>query len=129
MRTPKPILERRRSVRVHESLPFTIGHDGYETLAQTVNVSLHGALCLVDRNIPLMTQLAVALTLSAAKSVKRSAGRTKTIHMKGVVVRREKDPGSNRYFLAIYFSQIKSEDQEALRRFIENRLSSNPLNP
>lgn len=118
MKTPKPILERRRSVRVHESLPFKIGHADYETLAQTVNISLHGALCLVDKNIPLMTQLAVALTLPAKRG-----GRGKTIRLKGVVVRREKEPASERYFLAIYFSQIRSEDREMLRRFIEGRLS------
>ena len=119
MRTPKPILERRRSVRVHESLPFKIGSQDYETLATTVNISEHGALCLVDKNVPLMTQLAVALTLPAARGKKEKA-----IRMKGVVVRREKDPAANRYFLAIYFSEIKSEDQETLRRFIEGRLST-----
>ena len=116
MKTPKPILERRRSLRVSEELPFKIGHDGFETLAKTINISQHGALCLIDKNIPLMTQLAVALTLPG------SGVRGKTLRMKGVVVRREKDlPPSSRFFIAIYFSQIKSEDQAVLRRFVENR--------
>ena len=121
MKTPKAILERRRSVRVDEELPFKIGQAGFETVAKTVNISKHGALCLVDKNIPLMTQLAVALTLPAPG--KRS-GRGKTIRLKGVVVRREKDPVSDQWFLAIYFAQINSEDQATLSRFIESRLSS-----
>ena len=120
MKTPKPILDRRRSVRVYESVPFKIGHAGYEAQAETVNISAHGALCIVDKNIPLMTQLAVAVTLPGAGSSKRG----KTLKLKGVVVRRDKDPDSERYFLAIFFSDIKAEDQEALHRFIEGRLST-----
>jgi c-di-GMP-binding flagellar brake protein YcgR len=112
MKTPK----RRRSVRVHETLPFKIGHADYEAVAKTVNISLHGALCLVDKNIPLMTQLAVALTLPGGRGK-----RSKVLRMKGVVVRREKDPALERFFVAIYFSHIKAEDQEALRRFIDSR--------
>lgn len=120
MKTPKPILERRRSVRVYESLPFKIGHAEYETQAETINISAHGALCVVDKNIPLMTQLAVALTLPGAGSSKRA----KTVRIKGVVVRREKDADSERYFLAIFFSEIKPQDQEILHRFIDSRLSA-----
>ena len=118
MKTPKPILERRRSVRLAEALPFKIGHGNYETTALTVNISAHGALCLVDKNIPLMTQLAVALTLSV-----KGSKRGKTLHIKGVVVRREKDPSNERYFLGIYFSSIKPQDQETLRRFVEGRVT------
>ena len=119
MKIPKPILERRRSVRLHEALPFKIGHAEFETTAQTINISLTGALCIVDKNIPVMTQLAVALTLTES-----GAKRGKTLHMKGVVVRREKDPAQERYFIAIYFSDIKSQDQDTLRRFIEGRLTT-----
>ena len=122
MKTPKPILERRRSVRLHEALPFRIGHADYEITAKTVNISAHGALCIVDKNIPLMTQLAVALTLPA-----KGAKHGKTLRIKGVVVRREKDPSFERYFLGIYFSAIKSKDQDTLSRFIEGRRRGGPL--
>jgi c-di-GMP-binding flagellar brake protein YcgR len=118
MRTPKSILERRRSVRVDDSLPFKIGHADYEAEARTVNISLNGALCIVDKNIPVMTQLRVALSLPGAKGK-----RAKTIKIKGVVVRREPDPQTNDWLLAVYFSEIKPEDQDTLRRYIESRLS------
>jgi c-di-GMP-binding flagellar brake protein YcgR len=120
MRTPKPILDRRRSVRIHEELPFKIGHENYEVEARTLNISEHGALCLVEKNVPLMTQLAVALTLPPLDKKKK---RGKTLRIKAVVVRREKDVSSDKYFLAIYFSQISPEDRETLIRFIECRLT------
>jgi c-di-GMP-binding flagellar brake protein YcgR len=119
MKTPKPILERRRALRVHEALPFKIGHDDFETLAKTINISVHGALCLVEKNIPVMTQLAVALTLPGTGKSKRG----QTVRMKGVVVRREKDGASNRYYVAIYFSDISAKSREALSKFIESRVS------
>lgn len=120
MRTPKPILDRRRSVRVDEELPFKIGQGDYETQAKTVNISENGALCLVEKNIPLMTQLAVALTIPALDKKTKNG---KTLRLKGVVVRREKDPSSEQYFLAIYFSQISAQDREVLSRFIGSRLT------
>ena len=119
MKTPKSILERRRSIRIDEALPFKIGHAEFEIAAQTVNISLHGALCVVEKSLPLMTQLAVGLTLPTVGSK-----RGKTLHIKGVVVRRDKEAQSERYVTAIFFSDIKKEDQETLSRFITDRLAS-----
>ncbi len=118
MKTPKPVLDRRRSIRILEKLPFKIGHQHYEAEAVTVNISINGALCVVEREIPVMTQLKIALTLPGASSKK------KTLSMKGVVVRKEKDPAGPEYLIAIYFSEIKPQDRESLRRFIESRLPS-----
>ena len=119
MKTPKSILERRRSVRIQEKLPFKIGSAEFEITAETVNISLHGALCVLEKSLPLMTQLAVGLTLPGAGNK-----RGKTLHIKGVVVRRDKDPQAERYVTAIFFSDIKKEDQETLSRFITERLAS-----
>ena len=121
MRTPKPVQERRRSVHISESLPFKIGHQGYETEAVTVNISTTGSLCLVHREVPLMTQLKVAVSLPAAKS----GSKKKTLTMKGVVVRRDRDEANDRYLIAIYFSEIKPGDRTTLEKFIESRLSAN----
>ena len=106
MRTPKSISERRQSARIAQSLPFKIGGEGYEIAAVTVNISAHGALCVVDRAIPVMTRLRVAFTLPASKE--------KVIHATGVVVRNEPDPDSDKHFIALYFSQIKPADQKVL---------------
>ena len=121
MKIPKPVMDRRRSIRIAEKLPFTIGHGHYETEAETVNISGHGALCRVERDIPIMTQLKVALSLPSV----RKGARAKVISMKGVVVRKEKDALSQKYFIAVYFSDIQPADRQYLEKFIEGRLAAN----
>ena len=121
MKTPKPVLDRRRSIRISEKLPFKIGHENYEIEAVTVNISANGALCVVEREIALMTQLKIALTLPVAS---KASSKKKTLSLKGVVVRKEKDFSKQQYFIAIYFSDIKSEDRKFLQQFIESRLPS-----
>ena len=115
MKTPKSILERRRSVRVAESVPFRIGHKGYEVEAVTVNIAAHGVLCILDNEIKMMTQLDVVLTLPFGRSTKR-------VHAKGVIVRKDHDPISGKYLVAVYFSDMKPKDHDVLLKFIEGRL-------
>ena len=119
MKTPKPVLDRRRSIRVAEKLPFRIGHRDYETEARTINISCQGALCIVDLDIPLMTQLQVALSLPP---LRKGASHAKTIPIKGVVVRKDKDAAGRQFLIAIYFSEIRPSDREFLEKFIESRL-------
>lgn len=121
MRTPKNISERRRSVRIAEELPFVIGHQGYEIQATSVNISNNGVMCLVDRNIPLMTQLEIAFSLPV---VVNFSSKEKLLKTKGVVVRKEEDAVSDKYYIAIYFSDIKPKDQKVLNEFIEYRLKT-----
>ena len=120
MKTPKPVMERRRSVRIAEKLPFKIGREGYETEAVTVNISAHGVLCLVEKEFPVMTQFKLALTLPAAGRGERS----KTLSMKGVVVRKDKGGKVSQFLLAIYFSDIKPLDRLFLQKYIESRVSA-----
>ena len=119
--TPKRIQERRRSVRIIETLPFQIGHQGFEIETRTLNLSVHGAMCVVAREIPMMTQLGVVLILPAGR-----ASRHKKVRIRGVVVRKEKDPASGKFFLAIYFADMKPEDRKTLEKFIQSRLNVNP---
>ena len=119
MRIPKRILERRRSVRIQEILPFTIGHRGFEMEAVTVNISTSGALCLVEKDIPMMTKLDIVLSVPVQRGV--SLKRTR-VRIKGVIVRKEKDEASDKFFVAIFFSSIRPKDQVLLKKFIERRL-------
>ncbi len=121
MKTPKPILERRNSIRIDENLPFKIGHQGYDIQATTLNISSHGVMCTVEKDIPIMTQLEVGLSLPGLG--KSSKG--KVFQTRGVVVRKEKDPASGHYFIAIFFSEMKPKAREILYEFIENRLKRN----
>ena len=105
-------MERRRSVRIEENLEFQFGIDGYDIHATTLNISSHGAMCLVDTNIPLMAKLKITLSLSSKKLL-----------LEGVIVRKEKDSLTNRFYIAIFFSGIKPSDQKTLDEFIRHRLS------
>ena len=120
MKIPKPVSERRRSVRIAEGIPFTIGHRNYEAeAATTVNISAHGVLCLVKKDFPLMAQLKVMFSLPDAH--KKGLRGPQVISMKGVVVRKEKTASEKNYLLAIYFSDIKPRDRHFLEKFIEGR--------
>ena len=111
MKLPKSIEDRRRSIRIEESLPFKIGHEGYEIEATTVNISSTGVMCLVEKDIPMMTQVQFGLSLN-----------DKILKAKGVIVRKERDPESGKFFVAIFFSDIKEKALEALITFIHDRL-------
>ncbi|MBI3252204.1 MAG: PilZ domain-containing protein [Candidatus Omnitrophica bacterium] len=117
MRIPKPILDRRRALRIRESLPFQIGHKDYECQAVSINISSSGIYCLVDRNIPVMTQLDLCLFLPSVEKK-----RAKKIELRGVVVRREKQAATGKFFIAIYFSRAKPVDREFLEKYILQRL-------
>lgn len=119
MKTPKAILDRRRSIRIAESLPFKIGHQGYDLQTSTLNISASGAWCLVEKEIPVMTQLNIALSLPGES---RSA--TKKIRLKGTVVRREKEARSGKFYIAIYFSDVKPADAKHLKKYIDDRLTA-----
>ena len=121
MKEPKPLRERRGSVRIAERLPFKISGREYATEAVTVNVSTRGALCLIGDNIPVMTQLKIALSLPTDS---KGARRDKVISMKGVVVRKESSASGNLSLIAVYFSEIKPADRQALEQFIKNRIST-----
>lgn len=115
MKTPKRILDRRRSVRIAESLPFKLGHDGFEIEATSLNISYHGAMFLVEKEIKLMTQVSLGIMLPNGAKPHR-------VVAKGVVVRREPDERSGKFLVAVYFSDIKPKDEKLLKEFIDGRI-------
>lgn len=120
MKTPKRILERRRSVRISESFVFRVGHEDFDTEALMVNLSNSGALCIIDRDIPMMTHLKVALSLPWT-TVSGSKERSVSLH--GVVVRKEADAAAGKFLIAIFFSDVKPADKKTLEQFIHSRLN------
>ncbi len=124
MKIPKPILERRHSIRIEESLPFKIGHHGYDIQATTLNISSRGVMCLVDRDIPLMTQLEIGLSIPG---ISTKGSKPRQLLTKGVVVRKEKDPRTGKFLIGIYFSDLKEKQLELLLKFIEHRLKKDTL--
>jgi len=100
-------------VRVDDALPFKIGLEGFEQEAMTLNISSSGAMCLLDKEVPMMTKLRLAISLESKK----------TLHVKGVVVRKEKDRVTEKFQVAIFFSEISASDLEALERYIALKLT------
>ena len=121
MGIPRKISERRCSVRIAEELPFTIGHQDYEIQATSVDISNNGVRCLVERSIPVMTQLNIAFALPTPVNF---SSKDRIIKVKGVVVRKGEDAASGKFFIAVYFSDIKPKDQKILNEFIEYRLKT-----
>lgn len=120
MAPAKKAVERRGSARIAEALVFKIGHQGYDMQAITVNLSVSGALCRVERNIPVMTQLSVGLALPSLES---GAKKDERISAKGVVVRSEREALSGKYLIAIYFSDLREKDRDLLQDYIVRRLA------
>ena len=77
-------------------------------------------MCVVDRDIPLMSQLDIGLLLPAQKT----GAKPKTLRIKGVVVRKENDARTGRFLIAVYFSGISAADQKRLEQFIARYLKT-----
>lgn len=122
MKIPKPILERRRSIRIDEALPFRVGTEGYEIQATSLNISSTGVMCFLEKDIPVMTKLSLAIPLDGVEA--RSGGSAHILRVKGVVVRKEKETATERFQVAIFFSDMNDPDRHSLDRFISSRLKS-----
>ncbi len=121
MDIPKPIQDRRRSLRVEERIAFKIGTKDFEIEAETINISKGGALCILNKPVAAMTKLDIALSLPPYK---KSAYSKKTIYLKGVVVRCQEGSERNKYYTAIYFSEGQPSDLKSLGDFIQSRASA-----
>jgi len=109
---PGPGIERRRYPRVDKALRLQV-HRGHEELAtETINVSCGGALCRLDRPLPPMTKVAVALALP-----------TRLVRCMAAVVRcravrRAEARARGRYQLALFFTDVSRRDHRAIAEFI-----------
>ncbi len=96
-------------------MPFRLGHDGFEIEATSLNISYHGAMFLVDKDIKLMTQLSLGITVPDGSKSHR-------VLAKGVVVRKESDTRTGKFLIAVFFSDIKPKDEKILKDFIDGRI-------
>ena len=78
---------------------------------QTINLSLGGAYCRVNRDIPAMTKMEVRIQLKLEEPTEDD-----WINAEAICVRSTK--GENGYYIALYFSYLSDEDQKKLRRFL-----------
>ena len=117
--------EKRRHLRVEQSIPVKISSDHGDMLTETKNLSCSGAFCRVSLRLEPMTKLKVHLLLPLRKSEKIV---TKKITCQGVVVRSQAVSGEEYYDTAIFFSDIAPKDSRTIHEFVESvsgRISNN----
>ena len=105
--------ERRRYPRSRRGISIIQDEAGPGLLNHVDNISAVGALCHTVRPVPLMTKIGIALELPKPFSHR--------IDAEGVVVRCEADErGDDHFKVAILFTRLRPEDEEAIERFVSH---------
>ena len=112
--------ERRSYPRIQDdnvSLKLKIGQ--FDIMTHTLNISASGVYCKIDREIPLMSRVKLALMIPAQGSPEKEE--TKTLEMTGVVVREHPviiDGRIMHYDVAIFFEDYSARRKEIISQYI-----------
>jgi len=111
--------EHRKHPRINERLQFKLKTNHFHIVTETINLSCIGAYCQVNKYIPLMTGLEIALALPHVDE----ECEIDYVECNGLVVRVEKvsfDVNTrNAYNIAIYFSEIEDSEKQMIESFVE----------
>jgi len=107
----------RFNVRVSLNLSFP-GAKTEETLdATSINVSMNGVYCKVNRYLPLFDKILITLVIS-----EKADNPYKLVSQcEGIVVRTEpenEEPGLTEYNVALYFQNLSQEERDILHKLI-----------
>jgi hypothetical protein len=109
--------DRRRYPRSRRGVSIIQDDAGPGLLNHVDNISGAGVLCHTVRPVPLMTKIGIALELPKPF--------THRIDAEGVVVRCEADDyGDDHFKVAILFTRLKPEDQDAINHFVNHDLDT-----
>lgn len=106
-------IERRQYPRSRSGLLIEVDDSDTGVLNHIENISGNGMLCYAEKSIPLMSRMSIAFELPGPTN--------RHIQCNGVVVRclpREQDDGH--FDVAICFTRLQDEDQEAIKGFVEH---------
>lgn len=104
---------------MEQRIPLTIAANGYDFITTTQNISCVGAYCRVGKYIPPFTKLAVKLTLPVTVNDRDN---NCNVECKGVVVRSE-DENTGGFNIAIFFNEIKEDQQRKISQYINQFLA------
>jgi len=111
--------ERRRHPRINGRLQFKVKAEDFDAVTETINLSCFGAYCQLNKHIPLMTSLKIALALPYGDQ----GNEFDYVECNGVVVRSEKILSEAHlgsvYNTAIYFNEIEESEKEKIADFFE----------
>jgi len=117
--------ERRRSPRINYYLPLKISSTDKEVVTETKNISAHGAYCVVDRDVEVMTKLRIIMHVPLVP--KKAQKKFHKIECTGVIVRKEplhqpsrREPMTG---IGIFFYEISDRDRKYLDAFIRHSIS------
>jgi len=111
--------ERRRHPRIDERFEFKVKAEEFDAVTETINVSCLGAYCQLNKHIPLMTSLKIALALPYGDQ----GNEYDYVECNGVVVRIEEILSEAHldsvYNTAIYFNEIEESEKEKIADFFQ----------
>ena len=111
--------ERRRHLRLTQTVPLKISSDEVDIVTETQNLSCSGVCCRTNRRLDPMTKLKIHLLLPVRKNGKSVS---KKISCCGVVVRAETVADGESFDTAIFFSDITPKDSQVVNEFIHSLL-------
>lgn len=113
----KPTLsgqERRRWLRAACDMPVSLNLGGTRCEAKLRDLSRAGVCFFLDRPVPMMTQLELALDLRLASGMRRIRGA-------GAVVRCERiSKALDHYEIALFVHEMAEIDRKAIEEFVAN---------
>jgi integration host factor subunit alpha len=111
--------DRRQHSRINERLQLKVKAEDFDAVTETINLGCLGAYCQLNKHIPLMTSLKIALELPHGDQ----GNKFDYVECYGVVVRTEEIvPEANRgsvYNTAIYFNEIEESGKEKIADFFK----------
>jgi integration host factor subunit alpha len=111
--------ERRRHPRINGRLQFKVKAEDFDAVTETINLSYLGAYCQLNKHIPLMTSLKIALALPYGDQ----ENEFDYVECNGVVVRIEEVLSETNmdsvYNTAIYFNEIEESEKEKIADFFQ----------
>ena len=108
----KPLSERRRYPRIETRIQMNLVADKRNVSAETVNLSMSGVCCRVNRPIKMMTSLEIVLMLPD----EGAPDDVTYVECEGVVIRDEKT--ANGHHVSIFFNQMERDEMRKLAAYI-----------
>lgn len=116
--------ERRKFPRIKDKeIAVKLSGEGFNTITQSLDVSASGIYCKVDRRIPLMTRVQLALVIPG-----KTSSHANTLKVEGVVVREHPVINNGKvqhYDVAIFFDSLSPEERRMITQYIETKTSKN----
>lgn len=111
--------ERRKSPRIKDE-SLSLRFEGFDSVTHTLNISPSGVYCKVDKELPLMSRLKLALVIPDPS---REDG-VKSMEVTGIVVRQHPvviDGSTRHYDIAIFFEDLSPKDKDAISAYIARK--------